>query len=91
MSAKRLATESDVEALLQVLSFIAKKKGVEPVLHSAKGDPADAVIKIANDVAADLVVVENRGMKSVRRVLGSRPNSIAHGAAFTVLIVDTTE
>ena len=86
-----LATASDVDALLQTLSFIAKKVGVEPVLHSAKGDPADLIIKTANDVSADLVVVGNRGMKGVRRVLGSVPNSIAHGASCSVLIVDTTE
>ncbi len=88
---KGLASEGDVEALLQVLSFVAKKQGLEPVLHSAKGDPADVVIKLAGDVGADLVVVGNRGMKGVRRVLGSVPNSIAHGAACSVLIVDTTE
>jgi len=86
-----LTTESDVDALLQVLSFIARKKGIEPVLHAAKGDPAEVVINTANKISADLVVVGNRGMKGVRRVLGSVPNSIAHGAACSVLIVDTTE
>jgi nucleotide-binding universal stress UspA family protein len=86
-----LTTEGDVDALLQSLSFIATKAGVEPILHSAKGDPADVVIKAASDVSADLVVVGNRGMKGVRRVLGSVPNSIAHGASCSVLIVDTTE
>ena len=39
----------------------------------------------------DLIVVGNKGMKGVRRVLGSVPNSVAHGAACSVLIVDTTD
>ncbi|HEY5265869.1 MAG TPA: universal stress protein [Acidimicrobiales bacterium] len=86
-----LTPESDIDALLQVLSFIAKKNGVEPVLHSVKGDPAEVVIDTANKISADLVVVGNRGMKGVRRVLGSVPNSIAHGAPCSVLIVDTTD
>jgi len=34
-------------------------------------------------------VVGNRGMKGVRRVLGSVPNSVAHGAHCSVLILDT--
>jgi nucleotide-binding universal stress UspA family protein len=84
-------TENDGEALLQTLSFIAKKHGVEPVLHSAKGDAADVLIAKAEEVKADLIVVGNRGMKGVRRVLGSVPNSVAHGAHCSVLIVDTTE
>lgn len=88
---KNVINEEDGQALLQTLSFIAKKHGVEPVLHSAKGDPADVLIAKADEVGADLIVVGNRGMKGVRRVLGSVPNSVAHGANCSVLIVDTTE
>jgi len=88
---KNVINEEDGRALLQTLSFIAKKHDVEPVLHSAKGNPADVLIAKADEVGADLIVVGNRGMKGVRRVLGSVPNSVAHGAACSVLIVDTTE
>jgi nucleotide-binding universal stress UspA family protein len=88
---KNVINEEDGQALLQTLSFIAKKHDVEPVLHSAKGDPADVLIAKAEEVGADLIVVGNRGMKGVRRVLGSVPNSVAHGANCSVLIVDTTE
>jgi nucleotide-binding universal stress UspA family protein len=88
---KNVINEEDGQALLQTLSFIAKKHGVEPVLHSAKGDPADVLIAKADEVGADLIVVGNRGMKGVRRVLGSVPNSVAHGANCSALIVDTTE
>lgn len=82
---------SEPEALLQSLSFIAKAKGIEPVMHASKDDPDDALIKIAEKIHADLVVVGNRGMKGARRVLGSIPNSVAHGAPCSVLIVDTTD
>lgn len=58
--------------------------------HALPGDPAEAVLMVAEEVRADLIVVGNRGMKGTRRVLGSVPNSIAHGAACSVLIADTT-
>ena len=83
--------EDDADALLQVLSFIAKKEGVEPILHASKGDPTDALIDTAKALDVDLVVVGNRGMKGARRVLGSVPNSVAHGVHCSVLIVDTTD
>jgi nucleotide-binding universal stress UspA family protein len=60
-------------------------------MHASKEDPGHALIKIAEEIDADLIVVGNRGMKGARRVLGSIPNSVAHGASCSVLIVDTTD
>jgi nucleotide-binding universal stress UspA family protein len=88
---RHLDTGNEVKALLQDLSFVAKSKGVEPVLHSVMGDPTDAIITTAQEVKADLIVVGNKGMQGVRRVLGSVPNSVAHGASCSVAIIDTTE
>jgi nucleotide-binding universal stress UspA family protein len=88
---KYLSSDSEVLAVLQVLSFIPKKHGVEAQLHSVEGDPAEAIINKAAQLDADLIVVGNRGMHGVRRVLGSVPNSVAHGAPCSVIIVDTTE
>jgi nucleotide-binding universal stress UspA family protein len=79
------------EALLQTLSSMAKSRGTVPVLHSVYGDPVDAIIVTADRVGADLIVVGNKGMKGVRRLLGSIPNSVAHGANCSVAIIDTTE
>ena len=88
---KTISDDQGSGALLQTLSFIAKKKGIEPIVHSSTDDPANALIKIAEEIDADLIVVGNRGMKGMRRALGSVPNSVAHGAPCSVLIVDTTE
>jgi nucleotide-binding universal stress UspA family protein len=69
----------------------AERNGVKVELHSLPGDPSDALITVAQDVNADLVVVGNRGMTSVRRfVLGNVPNKISHHAPCSVLIVDTS-
>ena len=83
--------DGEAEALLQTLSFIPKKSGIEPTMHAVEGDPAEAIISIAEKVNADLIVVGNKGMRGVRRALGSVPNTVAHGAPCSVAIIDTTE
>jgi nucleotide-binding universal stress UspA family protein len=67
------------------------RRKLEPTLHAVEGDPAEAIIKTATEVNADLVVVGNRGIRGVRRALGSVPNSVVHGAPCSVAIIDTTE
>ena len=77
------------DLLLAKLRESIEKEGVEARYHPAAGSAADAIVKVADHVGADLIVVGNRGMKGVRRVLGSVPNSVAHNANCSVLIVDT--
>jgi len=79
------------DVLLDHLSEIVKRAGIEPCLHAAAGDPADSLVQVAEDVEADLIVVGNKGMRGARRVLGSVPNTVAHHAPCSVLIVDTTD
>jgi nucleotide-binding universal stress UspA family protein len=59
--------------------------------HALPGDPAKAILSVADEVSADLIVVGNRGMKGRGRVLGSVPNDVAHRAQCSVLIVNTEE
>lgn len=77
------------DALLRELSTIADRRNLELVVHPATGTPADVIVAIAKREGVDLIVVGNKGMKGSRRVLGSVPNSIAHHAPCSVLIVDT--
>ncbi len=77
------------EVLLANLTAIAEERGLETSVHQCSDAPADAVVQVAEEVDADLIVVGNKGMKGVRRVLGSVPNSVAHAAPCSVLIVDT--
>ena len=62
--------------------------GIDCVTRTGKGDPAKALVKIAEDCNADLLVIGNKGMR--RRVLGSVPNSVTHKAGCSVLVVKTT-
>jgi nucleotide-binding universal stress UspA family protein len=77
------------DLLLAKLRDSIVAQGVEASYHPAAGDAAESIVKVADQVGADLIVVGNRGMKGVRRVLGSVPNSVAHQANCSVLIVDT--
>ena len=63
--------------------------GLEVELHQSGGDPAEAIVSVAEKVGADLVVVGSKGMHGVRRMLGSVPNSVSHAAQCDVLIVKT--
>jgi nucleotide-binding universal stress UspA family protein len=64
-------------------------QGLNVTRHSVADSPADAIIDTAKAVDADLIVVGSKGMRGARRVLGSVPNSVAHGAECAVLIVKT--
>ncbi|MGA3218394.1 MAG: universal stress protein [Acidimicrobiales bacterium] len=77
------------DVLLSDLRLAVENAGAKAEYHAAKGDPAEAIVRVADQIGADLIVVGNKGMKGVRRVLGSVPNSVAHQANCSVLIVDT--
>jgi nucleotide-binding universal stress UspA family protein len=83
-------TVNPADALLNELSLIAKERGLETVIHPAMGQAAEVICRVAEEEKADLIVVGNKGMAGTRRVLGSVPNSVAHGAPCSVLLVDTT-
>lgn len=68
----------------------AESQGVSAEVHNPHGDPADALVSIAQAVDADLVVIGNRGMAGMKRfVLGSVPNKVSHQCPCSLLIVDT--
>lgn len=56
------------------------------------GDPAGVLIDVAQDVAADVIVVGSKGMASPARfILGSVPNTVTHHAPCDVLVVHTVD
>ena len=60
-------------------------------VRGSRGDPAKAIVRVAKEVGADVVVVGNKGMQGTKRfILGSVPNKVAHSAPCAVLIVKTT-
>jgi len=80
----------DVDATLERAKGLAGD-GIQISLHARQGDPADAILDVAEEVGADLVVVGNKGMTGARRfLLGSVPNRISHHAPCAVLIIRTS-
>jgi nucleotide-binding universal stress UspA family protein len=57
--------------------------------HEVRGSPEDALVEVANEVGASMIVVGNQGMRGILRVFGSVPNSVSHRARCNVLIVST--
>jgi nucleotide-binding universal stress UspA family protein len=65
--------------------------GLQAETYSRRGDPADAILDVAEEQGADLIVVGNKGMSGAKRfLLGSVPNKISHHAPCSVLIIRTT-
>ena len=81
----------DVNLILGKAAAEAKKAKVDVVTHAREGDPADAILDVAEENNADLVLVGNKGMTGARRfLLGSVPNKISHHSPCDVWIVKTT-
>ena len=81
----------DVQLVLDKAAAVAKQADVDVVTHPREGDPADAILDVAEENHADLVMVGNKGMTGARRfLLGSVPNKISHHAPCDVWIVKTT-
>jgi nucleotide-binding universal stress UspA family protein len=81
----------DVEATLQEASESMQEAGVTVDSFAREGDPADAILDVAEEQDADLIIVGNKGMTGAKRfLLGSVPNKISHHAPCSVMIIRTT-
>jgi nucleotide-binding universal stress UspA family protein len=81
----------DVDTTLEEAAEIARNAGVTVETYARQGDPADAILDVAEETDADLIVVGNKGMTGAKRfLLGSVPNKVSHHAPCSVLIIRTT-
>ena len=81
----------DVDATLGEAVEQAHAAGLTPETFARQGDPADAILDVAEEQRADLIVVGNKGMTGAKRfLLGSVPNKVSHHAPCSVLIIRTT-
>jgi nucleotide-binding universal stress UspA family protein len=80
-----------VEDILKEAASELGKDGVQVETFARQGDPADAILDVAEEHNADLIIVGNKGMTGAKRfLLGSVPNKVSHHAPCSVLIVRTT-
>ena len=68
----------DVDATLRDAAEPRARRGVEAETYARQGDPADAILDVAEEQGADLIVVGNKGMTGAQRfLLGSVPNKVS--------------
>jgi nucleotide-binding universal stress UspA family protein len=81
----------DVDTTLEAAAAVAREAGVEVDVYPRQGDPADAILDVAEEQGSDLIIVGNKGMTGAKRfLLGSVPNKVSHHAPCSVLIIRTT-
>jgi nucleotide-binding universal stress UspA family protein len=86
-----IGPREDVNLILDAAAAEARRAGIEVQTHPVEADPADAILNVAEQNGADLIVVGNKGMTGARRYfLGSVPNNVSHHAPCSVLIIQTT-
>jgi nucleotide-binding universal stress UspA family protein len=86
-----VSPREDVDETLQAAAAEIEAAGVPVEAFAREGDPADAILDVAEERGADLIVVGNKGMTGAKRfLLGSVPNKVSHHAPCSVLIVRTT-
>jgi nucleotide-binding universal stress UspA family protein len=80
----------DVDVTLAAAAEAVRAAGVQLRTYAREGDPADAILDVAEECGAGLIVVGNKGMTGAKRfLLGSVPNRVSHHAPCSVLIVRT--
>lgn len=80
----------DAERVVGAVSEHLAELGLPVTSSSAvKGKPAEVLIEQADERHATLIVVGNRGMQGLARILGSVANDVSHHAPCDVLVVKT--
>jgi nucleotide-binding universal stress UspA family protein len=81
-----------VDATLAEAAEEFTRAGVEVEVYARRGHAADAILDVAEERGADLIIVGNRGTTGAKRfLLGSVPNKISHHAPCAVLIIRAEE
>ena len=91
VSAYAPGRREDAEAMLREAGAEVEAAGVTVRTYAREGDAADAILDVAEERGADLIVVGNKGMTGAKRfLLGSVPNKVSHHAPCSVLIIRTS-
>jgi nucleotide-binding universal stress UspA family protein len=86
-----ISRDVEVESVLGEAAGSLRATGTDVETHARTGDPAGAIIDVAEEQSADLIVVGSKGMQGTRRfLLGSVPDKISHHAPCCVMIIRTS-
>jgi nucleotide-binding universal stress UspA family protein len=92
-SARRVSPQQNAEGTLAAARKVCEAAGVRDVAaRSVNADPAIAILDVALEVEAGLIVVGNVGVSGARRLLlGSVPNRILQRAPCDVIVARTRD
>ena len=80
---------TDAEDIAEKQASTLRGGGVTVTVAALDGKPAAILLEEAKRVNADLIVVGNRRMQGVQRILGAVANDVVHHADCDVLVVKT--
>ncbi|KUM35855.1 universal stress protein [Paenarthrobacter sp. NPDC091711] len=82
---------AEAEAVARAVAEKLTDDRLEVTYSAARGKPGEALVKEAEVQDARLIVVGNRRMQGLGRVLGSVANTVAHTAPCDVYIAKTDQ
>ncbi|MET4542195.1 MULTISPECIES: universal stress protein [Micrococcaceae] len=82
---------AEAETVARTVAEQLSHEGLEVTYSAARGKPGEALVKEAEMQEARLIVVGNRRMQGLGRVLGSVANTVAHTAPCDVYIAKTDQ
>ena len=88
MSAADIAEQLAEQAIGQLR---VDHPALEMTARAVLGQPADALIKVADELGADVIVVGNKRVQGLARVLGSIAQDVARRASCDVYVAHTHE
>ena len=84
-----MSSLSSAEQVAEQQAATFRSQGVEATSAALDQKPAEALVAEAERLEAELIIVGNRRMQGVSRLLGSVANEVAHNAPCDVLVVKT--
>ncbi len=85
----RYASDEEALAIAEREAAGVRHLGITATSRTVLGKPADAVVKIAEELNATLIVVGNKRVQGMSRLLGSIASSVAAKAPCDVYIAHT--
>jgi nucleotide-binding universal stress UspA family protein len=78
------------EGRLEALATRLRSENLDVTCHALSMDPTKAILRVADEVGADLIVVGNLGAQGARRMLGSVASGVVAKANCAVTVMKTT-
>ena len=86
--AEAIDLQEVAEAVLARAVREIEAEGVEVETHAREGDPADVIIRVAEELGAELIVVGSRGLTGLERfLLGSVSSKLSQHAPTSLMVV----